>query len=87
MFYLRKIESENKRESNISLGSSYVYESKDLCNDWENRVSECLDWMNDEAKERVFAIVFDSLGHPIPLFRSDDNYIVTESGRTYAKLQ
>jgi len=87
MFYLRKIDKENKRESNSTLGKTYVYEHKDLCKDWDYRLKHVLDWMSEDDKERCFGIVYDEGGSPTPLFGSSDNYIMTDSGRTYSKLQ
>lgn len=86
MFYLRKIDKENKRESNSCLGKTYVYEHKDTCENWEDIVDKILDWMSDEAKKTCFGYVCDENGNATPLFNSSDNYIVVDSGKTYSKL-
>lgn len=86
MLYLRKIEKESKTESNTCLGETYVYENRDLCKDWNHRLETVLDWMNDTAKSECFGLICDVDGRAIPLFHSSDNYIVTESGKTYTKL-
>lgn len=87
MFYLRRVEEDSKQESNSTLGKSYIFEHRDTCQDWERRKDKVLDWMSEDAKERTFGIIYDSLGNPTPLFKDLTYYVMTESGKTYAKLQ
>jgi len=87
MFYLRRVEKASHQEANSTLGKTYIFEHRGTCQDWEIRKENVLDWMSEDAKERTFAIIYDSLGVPTPLFKDATYYVMTENGKTYAKLQ
>lgn len=86
MFYLRRIEKDSSKESNSSLGKTYVFEQRDTCKEWKSRRDKVLDWMSENQKDRVWGIVYDYLGNPTPIFEDLTYYIMTESGKTYAKI-
>lgn len=86
MFYLRKIEKSTKRQSNRCLGQNYsIVHAAVSPNDFKGSL-ELMDWMTDSAKEKCYAVISDGHGALIPLMESDDNYIMTESGKTFAKV-
>lgn len=86
MFVLRRIEKETKRQSNLCLGKNYSFIHKGNSADSFNGFLSVMDWMTNSAKEACYAVVSDEDGCFIPLFEESDNYIMTESGKTFSRV-
>ena len=86
MFVLRKIEKETKRQSNFCLGKNYSFIHKGNSIDSFNGCLSIMDWMTNSAKEMCYAVISDEDGYLIPLFEESDNYIMSESGKTFSKV-
>ena len=84
MFILRTILTDT-RESNAILGHNYKLTQKG-----DGKFDELLSsytLVNDKYKDDVFAIITTSEGNEhIPLFGVDRYFIMTESGKTFARL-
>lgn len=87
MFYLRKI-TEDKVESNFSLGYNYSYTHKDV--NPKGFEELCISIYGEDLPtlvNNIFGIIVARDGQFIfPLFRSSDYYIMTENGKTFSKL-
>lgn len=85
MFILRKIEKETKRQSNFCLGCSYTYahaaDNEPLFKNLFHRTDVPEVLMPD-----VYGIVVDSYENYIPLYNNYENYIMTESGKTFSRV-
>jgi len=74
-------------ESNKCLGKTYLlYHRGDA--EWKqnNNFQEALKRLALENEDKVIAIVVDSKGESTPLFNEDNHYIVSDDGKTYAKI-
>jgi len=40
----------------------------------------------DEISQRTYAFVINSKNEPMPIYKGQKNYIVTESGKTYSNI-
>ena len=86
MFILRKIEKETKRQSNFCFGKNYSFIHKGNAADSFNGCLSVMDWMTNAAKEKCYAVISDEDDCFIPLFEESDNYIMSESGKTFSKV-
>jgi len=41
---------------------------------------------SDEESQRTYAFIINSKNEPIPIYKEQKNYIVTESGKTYSNI-
>ena len=86
MFVLRKIERETSREANIYLGGTYILIHKSNSKVYFDACLDEMEWMDRYDKENCYAAISDEGGRLIPLFAEYDNYIMTESGKTFARV-
>jgi len=84
MYTLRKINQQNI-EMNISLGKAYNYVGKvESPKEFERILNGSF---KDVDKDIVYAFIIDENGKEIyPLYTTHKNYIMTESGKTFAKV-
>lgn len=85
-FSLREVNKETKQTSNIALGDLYTVTRIETSEQIFYDMLDRMDWINDNAKEKVFAIVVSETGQFHPLTHTNENYIVTERGSTYEKI-
>lgn len=84
MFVLRKI-TEEKLQSNTSLGESYTLIRKDD-NPKEFKEMSLNVW-NEAEPKNTFAFVLDVNGKPYGLFKNQFNYIMASNGQTFSYIK
>lgn len=84
MFILRKISSE-KGEVNECLGVSYSLVEKCLFPEEFEKARK--NWCGGPVDENIYAfLIHDNGAQLTPLYKGQSNYIMTESGKTFANL-
>lgn len=82
MFILRKI-TQNGLEWNLCLGESYSVITEERNPVQFKETVGAVDYSEPE----VYGFVFnDDNGQPIPLYRKQKNYIMTDSGKTFSNI-
>lgn len=83
MFILRKISGQGV-EINITLGQSYTFIGKiENPQEFNRTLSEIFKQSNEEI---TYAFVSNEDGKMIPLYSTQKNYIMTESGKTFKNV-
>lgn len=83
MFILRKITGQGV-EMNITLGQSYTYIGKiENPQEFDRTLTEIFKRINEDI---IYAFVSNESGEAIPLYSTQRNYIMTESGKTFKNV-
>ena len=84
MYTLRKITGEHV-QINISLGKSYNYVGKlESPKEFERTLEEIFKRLNEDI---IYAFISDEDGRNVyPLYSTQKNYIMSESGKTFANV-
>jgi hypothetical protein len=89
MYNLRRVKK-NQEQSNSCIGKCYVIVYKETTPDkfraFLDIYSKSLGGLNEYSEKHMYALISDENGQLIPIFETDDNYIVTDNGSTYCKL-
>lgn len=82
MFILRKVEKDGI-EINQTIGEFYFYISKEKSPEsFEHHRKH----NNFDKSENLYGFIILELGKALPLFSVTENYIMTESGKTFANI-
>ena len=88
MFILRKINSSDI-QMNITLGEQYSYITKiDNNKEFARTYEALMDKSSTDDDGTIYAFVISEGGKDIiPLYNTQHNYIMTDSGKTFAHLK
>jgi|GEM_PF-2030651 len=83
MYTLRQITKENNCESNTFLGNYYEFISKERSPELFKEVLRVHGFIKDDG---VHGIIKDSNGNAYSLYEDSNAFIMTEGGKTFARL-
>lgn len=87
MLFLRKVSKESGQSSNMELGDCYTLTRKESSyNSFMEIMGDHFEYFNEDQESRCYAFVTTSGGQFIPIFHDSHNFIVTERGSTYEKI-
>lgn len=85
MYTLRKIFKDGV-EANIALGNSYNFVTKERSEEEFTKIAK-ITFDTETEEERIYAFITSEGGKEFyPLFTNQLNFIMTDSGRTFANL-
>lgn len=86
MYTLRTVSKTKGTEENYSLGHRYTLIDAQRAQEEFERTREVCEWA-DAKSEKTYAFVVNHDGSKVfPIHEEYRNYIMTESGRTFAKI-